>query len=198
MSGGIDPIILAIINSKIRDLETSSAGGLTSTVVSSLPTVGENNKIYIITQEVEGEVVSTMHMYIEDAWYQVGTSKMDSKDWLHVYNVDTVSDFYNIFKKNALEAPVYFDAAGPVTALITNGQVANTVRSSGMIDKASDGRFILDFTSGNGAKKYTVTANIDATNGTFTVIKMNCFRPIDITYNSSTETISINTDYTGN
>lgn len=195
---GIDPIMLGIINAKIRALEISSAGGLTSTIVSSLPATGENNKIYIITEEEDGVTISKMHMYIEGMWHLVGTSEFDSKDWLHVYTVETMADFYNIFKKNSLVAPVYFDAAGPVTALITNGQVANTVRSSGMIDKASDGRFILDFTSGNGAKKYTVTADINVTDETFTVIKMNCFRPIDVSYDGSTETISINTDYTGN
>lgn len=194
---GIDPIMLGIINAKIRALEISSAGGLTSTIVSSLPATGENNKIYIITEEEDGVTISKMHMYIEGMWHLVGTSELDSKDWLHVYTVETMADFYNIFKKNTLSAPVYFDAAGAVTYEITNHQVANTIRSSGLIYKAPDGNYILDFTSGNGASKYTVTATINPTASTLTIVKMNCFKAMNVHYNSATETVIITNDYSG-
>lgn len=194
---GIDPIMLGIINAKIKALEISSAGGLTSTIVSSLPATGENNKIYIITEEVDGTTVSKMHMYIEGVWYLVGTSELDSKDWLHVYVVETMADFYNIFKKNSLTAPVYFDAAGAVTYAITNHQVANTIRSSGLIYKAPDGNYILDFTTANGASKYTVTATINATAGTLTIVKMNCFKALNVHYDSASESVVITNDYDG-
>lgn len=194
---GIDPIMLGIINAKIQALEISTAGGLTSTIVSSLPATGKNNKIYIITEEVDGTTISKMHMYIEGVWHLVGTSELDSKDWLHVYVVETMADFYNIFKKNSLSAPVYFDAAGAVTYNITNHQVANTVRSSGMIYKAPDGNYILDFTTANGSAKYTVTATINATAGTLNIVKMNCFKALNVHYDPATETISIDTDYDG-
>lgn len=100
-------------------------------VVDSLPTTGENGKLYLVKTGTEDKNVYTEYVYVNSAWEKLGTQKLDLSGYLT--KTDAASTYLgktaaaasaNKLNTNAGSAtqPVYFANGVPVATTYTLGK----------------------------------------------------------------------------
>ena len=111
----------------VDTLITNLKAGLVN-VVESLPTTGENGKLYLVKTGSESENLYTEYVYVNKAWEKLGTQKLDLSGYLT--KTDAANTYLgktaaaasaNKLNTNAGSAtqPIYFDNGVPVATTYT-------------------------------------------------------------------------------